>query len=188
MKVSIDSILGSARKISSQRQIDDENLSNKKKEIKSDSVNISRKVDSRLDKIESEFRDLQTSLTKNQITRLGIENLSADMEKGGRNRDKILNETQYEGKKVLHSYVGDNTDRIHLEAKGVDIGKSIDTDISKLKKLQVEVDNITASSLAGQDKAENIMTNISSFFGKIGSGKIENYSNLKVDAVMKLIK
>ena len=72
MKVSIDNILGTARKINNQRQLEEENLGKRKKEVKSDSVSISTKVNSRLDGIEREFREIQSSLTRNQIVRDGL--------------------------------------------------------------------------------------------------------------------
>ena len=188
MKISIDSILGSARKINNQRQIEEDGLSNRKKEIKSDSVSISRKVDTRLDKIETEFRDIQSSLTKNQILKNGMDELLTDLAKGGRNRDKIMDQVTFEGDKVLKSAMGGNVTAPEVEKKSQEIVKSMDRDVTKLKKLQVEVDNIMASNLAGQDKVENIMTNIDSFLGKAGAGKLENLTSLNVDSVMKLIK
>ena len=68
MKVSIDSILGSARRINSQRQLEEERFNKQKKEVKSDTLSLSSKVNTRLDSIEREFRDIQSSLTKNQIS------------------------------------------------------------------------------------------------------------------------
>jgi hypothetical protein len=188
MKVSIDGILGSAKKINSQKQLDEENLNRKKKEVKSDTVAISRKVNSRLENIESEFREIQSSLTKNQIINHGIKQLVEDSAQGGKNREDILSDISFEGKNVLRQFLGEDFDASGLNAKSDMVNNLIETDISRLKKLQVEVDNILASDLAGEGKAEGIQANIDSLYAAADSGNLENLTNLKVDSVMRLIK
>ncbi len=188
MKVSIDGILGSAKKINSQKQLDEESLNRKKKEVKSDTVAISRKVNSRLENIESEFREIQSSLTRNQIINHGIKQLAEDSSRGGKNRENILNDVSFEGKNVLKQFVGESFDPEQLGAKSDTVNNMIETDISRLKKLQVEVDNILASDLAGEGKAEGIQSNIDSLYTALDSGKLESLTNLKVDSVMRLIK
>lgn len=188
MKVSIDSILGSAKKINNRKQFDEESLNRKKKDIKTDSVSISGKVNTRLKSIESEFREIQSSLTKNQIINHGIKELVEDSASGGKNRENILNDVSFEGKNVLKQFVGESFDPEQLGAKSDTVNNMIETDISRLKKLQVEVDNILASDLAGGGKAEEIQGNIDSLYAAADSGKLENITNLKVDSVMRLIK
>ncbi len=188
MKVSIDGILGSAKKINNQKQLDEESLNRKKKDVKTDTVSISRKVNSRLESIETELRDIQSSLTKNQIINDGIKQLVEDSGKGGKNRENILNDVSFEGKKVLTQFVGDNFEPAQLNARGETVNNIIESNISRLKKLQVEVDNILASDLAGEGKAEGVQANIDSLYRAADSGNLENLTSLKVDSVMRLIK
>jgi len=163
MKVSIDGILGSAQQINNQRQVDDE--SQKKKDVRMDSVNISAKINSRLDSIESELRDIQTSLTKNQIVRDGIDQLAADYNNGGMKQKQILSEVTFNGSPVLRDFMSDTLFADGFSEKLRRVNEIIDADTGKLRKLQVEVDNITASNLAG-GKTDRLMDSINSALSK----------------------
>ena len=104
MKVTVDGILGSAQNINNKKKTEETGLKQDTKSIKSDSVNISKIVNSRIEALGKEVKDIQISLTKNQILRDGIDNLlnasSAEA------TDKILNETTFNGKKILKDFVG----------------------------------------------------------------------------------
>ncbi len=188
MKVSIDGILGSARRINNQRQTEEDNLGKGKKSIKSDSVAIGSRVNSRLDAIEAELRTIQSSLTKNQIIRAGVENLREDIDNGGQNQQAILAETTFEGDRVLNEFVGPEITPALLEEKSSDINGFIADDADQLVRLQVEVENMMASTLVGADKAENVMANLETAVGNIDSAALENISSLRPDAVARLIK
>ena len=188
MKVSVNEILGSARRINSQRDFEEESRENKKQEVKSDTITISSRINSRLDKIETELRDIQSSLTKNQIIRNGIGELKADFVKGGINQDKILDEFTFEGKTILRAFMGESITSNVLETRFERINELINRDITGLKKLQVEVDNIMASNLTGPEKAMSIMSNIDSVFSEIDTQNLDSISRLSADSVRKLIK
>lgn len=188
MKVSIDGILGTAKKINSQRELEENNSNKKKSEIRTDSISIGSRINTRLDAMEAEFRDVQSSLTRNQIIREGIEQLRTDLQKGGQERQNIINSVMFEGKKVLAGFETEAvTDRL-LDAKQENTARLINDDVTRLKKLQVELDNIMASDLVGQERLQNIMTNIDSIFPRAGMANIENISTLRPDTVMRLIK
>ncbi len=188
MKVSIDGILGSARRINNQRQTEEENLGKGKKQVKSDSVAIGSRVNSRLDAIEAELRAIQSSLTSNQIIRAGVDNLQQDLEKGGENRQAILAETTFEGARVLDEFVGPEINPDLLNEKATESNKVIASDADKLKRFQVEVENLMASNLAGTDRAENVMSRIETVVDNIDSRALESISTLRPDTVARLIK
>lgn len=188
MKISIDGILGTAKKINSQRELEENNSNKKKSEIKTDSISIGTRINTRLDAMEAEFRDVQSSLTRNQIIRDGIEQLRADFQKGGQERQNILNSVTFEGKKVLAGFDNEAINGKLLDANQENTARLINGDVTRLKKLQVEVDNIMASNLVGQDRLQNIMSNIDSIFPRSGMTNIESISSLRPDTVMRLIK
>ncbi len=188
MKVTIDGILGTARKINSQKELDEKNFNRKQGDIKTDSVSIGSRVNTRLDSIETEFREIQTSLTKNQIIRDGIERLREDLGRGAPEQKKILDGATYEGRELLRGFVGGPVSGLLLDGKTEENTSLIQKDITRLKRLQVELDNIMASDLAGQDRLSKIMSNIDSVFTGSNMANIENLSTLRPDAVMRLIK
>ncbi len=188
MKISIDGILGTAKKINSQKELEENNLDKRKGTVKTDSVSIGSRINSRLDAIEAEFKDIQSSLTKNQIIRDGIEQLRNDLALDGRRQESILKNVTFEGKDVLRGFVGNEITEPNLKAKQDSNAGLINSDVNRLKKLQVEVDNITASDLAGSDRLKNMMSNIDSIFSRSNMAHLENISSVKADAVMRLIK
>ncbi len=187
MKVSIDGILHSARKINSERQTDESAQGAQKKGAGADSVSIGTRINSRLDAIETELKDIQSSLTKNQIVRDGLEKLVDDMNRGGARQQAILNEGVFEGKNVLRPYVGEAPDAQVLQRKKEDNTRQIGQDVDRLRKLQVELDNMSASSLAGQDRAEGMMKNMDSLFKNMAAENVSAVSRLRPDSVMRLI-
>jgi len=188
MKVSVDAILGSAVKINNQRQVDGETPDKRKKEVRSDSVSLSNRIDTRLDGIDREFREIQSSLTRNQIIRDGLEQLGADYGKGGQNQQQIMDTVTFEGNRVLRSFVGESVTEEVLNVRNAKITEMISSDVDKLKRLQVELDNIMASNLAVTDKTENIVSGIDRAFAEVGPAGIESVSRIRPDAVMRLIK
>jgi hypothetical protein len=188
MKVSIDGILGSARKINSQKELEDNNQNRKRNDIKVDSVSIGTRINSRLDAMSTEFREIQSSLTRSQIIRDGIDQLRADLQKGAPEQRNILDTVTFEGKKVLRSFVGEAITNQTLTTKLEHNARLINDDITRLKKLQVELDNIMASDLAGQDRVKSITSHIDSIFAKSTMTNVEHISTLRPDTVMRLIK
>lgn len=188
MKVSIDGILGSAVQIKNQRQVDEDSLGKRKKEVRTDSVEIETRVNSRLDLIQKELKEIQTSLTKNQIIKDGIGQLRDDMGRGGENRARIMEDVRYDDRKVLHEFMGDTVSGKILGAKEERVNGLILQDVSNVKRLQVEVENIMASDLAGPGTTDGIIKNIESAFAKTNLKSLESISSLRADAVMRLIK
>ena len=188
MKISVDGILGSAQNIKNQRQVAEENTGNRKKEVRSDSVSISSKVNTRLDSIDTEIRDIQSSLTRNQMLRDGIEELRRDMDQGGREQERILSDVRFEGKPVLKDFLGELYGPDPLKAKHEQATAALGDDINRLKKLQVELDNITASNLAGSDRIESTMKRVDTLFSTMEAKNIEGISSLNADSVKRLIQ
>lgn len=188
MKVSIDGILGSANRIKGQRQLEEENLDSRKNQVRADSVSISSRISSRIDTIEAELREIQSSLTRNQIIRDGIGQLQNDLARGGVNQQSILNDVQFEGDRVLRHFVGDSITESLLTNKAATNRDMISTDVDRLKRLQIELDNMGASNLAGSDRVQTLMQNMESVFSNAGIVNLEGISSLRPDAVMRLIR
>ena len=188
MKISVDGILGSARKINNQRQTAEESAGSRKKDVRTDSVNISSRVNSRLDSIDTEIRDLQSSLTRNQILRQGIEDIQKDMATGGNNGEKIMSEVRFEGRQVLKEFIGGTITAETLQNRAGEVAAALGKDMNRLKTLQVELDNITASNLAGSEKAGSVMSTMESTLSSLGSKNMEGITNLNADSVMRLVR
>lgn len=186
MKISADSLLGSAQKINNQKKLDEASPDKTSREMKTDSLDITKKVNSRIESIEKEVKDIQTSLSRNQIMRDGldlIQKTGSFEEKSG----EILRNTTFEGSQVLKEYIGETVSRESVAAGRKDVTAMINNDISRLTRVQVEVDNIIASDLAGSKKPENLLADINNIFRESGVNA-ENFSNLNADKVMQLIK
>jgi hypothetical protein len=185
MKVTADGILGSAQKINNKKKTEETEVKQDAKSIKSDSINISKVINSRIEALGKEVKDIQISLTKNQVIRDGIDQLlsapSADA------AEAILNETTFNNSKILKDFVGTTFTPQEVESKKTDVKALISSDISSLTRIQVEMDNIIASDLTGSRKAESLMAGVSETLKKAPSG-LENISNLDAEKVMKLIR
>jgi len=94
----------------------------------------------------------------------------------------------FEGNKVLRAYVGETITQETLDARGNAIYESINNDVNRLKRLQVELDNIMASNLAGNEKVENVMVSVDRAFNEAGAASADKISQVRPDAVMRLIK
>jgi len=184
MKITADGILGSAQKINNKRQTEEGNKGSKK-DIKTDSLTLGKAINSRIETIEREVKDIQTSLTKNQIIREGIDSIIKN--NTPENINQTLTASAFEGKQILREYIGTDTNPSVLQMKKKDIENQINIDINSLTKVQVEVDNIVASNLAGDKKAENLMANVNDIFKNVPAN-LDTISNLDADKVMKLVR
>lgn len=187
MKVTVDGILGSAQKINNKKKTDETELKQDKKEIKPDSVNISRIINSRIESIEKEVKEIQTSLTKNQIIREGIDRIISASTPDAVN--KIMDETTFNNSRILRDFIGSGASLSPelLASKKNEVKSLIANDMTSLTKIQVEMDNIIASDITGTKKVENILAGVNDTFKKTPS-ELENISNLDADKVRKLIR
>ena len=187
MKITVDGILGSAQKINSRKKTDETELKQDKKEIKPDSVNISRIINSRIESIEKEVKEIQTSLTKNQIIREGIDRLMSAS--NPENVNKILDETTFNNDRILKDFMGSGNSFSGevIALKKNEIKSLIANDMSSLTKIQVEMDNIIASDITGTKKVESILMGVNNTLKNTTIG-LDNISNLDADKVRKLIR
>lgn len=185
MKVTVDGILGSAQKINNKKKTEEAELKQDTKSIKSDSVNISKMINSRIEALGKEVKEIQISLTKNQILRDGIDNLINASSDGA--TEKILNETTFNDKKILKDFIGATFIQQAVESKKGDLKTLISNDVNALTKIQVEMDNFIASDITGIKKVENLMAGVSETLKKAPAG-LEHISKLDADKVMRLIK
>jgi len=184
MKITADGILGSAQKINNKKKTDETELKQDTKNAKTDSVNLSRVINSRIEALGKEVKDIQTSLTKNQIIRDGIDQLLAAPSGAA---DTILNETTFNNSKILKEFVGTTFTPQEIESKKSEVKALISSDVNSLTKIQVEMDNIIASDLTGNKKVENLMAGVNETLKKTPAG-LENISNLDAEKVAKLIR
>jgi len=184
MKVTVDGILGSARQIN-KKKTEDIELKQDKKSVKSDSADISKIISSRIEALGKEVKEIQISLTKNQIIRDGIDQLLGAQSAG--TAEKILNETTFNDKKILKDFIGAAYTPETVESKKNEVKTLISNDISALTKIQVEMDNFIASDITGSRKVENIMAGVNETLKKAPAG-LEHISTLDADKVMKLIR
>jgi len=186
MKITADNLLGSARRINSQR----ETLKGSEKggTERSDRADIAAKVDSRLDAVSNELKEIQTDLSSKQAVKEGLGKIIEDFQKGG-NVSNLLNEVRFNDKKVLLDFLGGNGDSLSMQLlsqKNDEIDKLIYSDVTKLTKLQVESANIFASNLVKEDKADIIMKNLNDFM--VSSSSTEGFSRLNPETVMRLVR
>lgn len=187
MKVSIDSILGSARRLNTQKNPGEDASDRKKTAIVGDSVSISSKIATRLDSIQRELKDVQSSLTRNQIIDNGIQQLRDDLSRGSQNAARIFEDVRFENKRILHDYVGESVTGEILNAKQDRLNSLVSGDIATLRRLQIESENILASDLAQPAAVDSILGNINSVFSDRNLKSVERSSHLNADAVMRLI-
>ena len=188
MKVSIEGILGSARKINSQRTVEEDKQKKQPQKSKTDSVAISNKINNRLHSIENDFRKLQNSITKHQVLQDGIRQLQDDLSKGGENMSNIVSSVRFEEADVLKEFIGENVTKETLSTKEQDIQSTIQSDLTEVKRLQVELDNLLASNLVEPDKMQNFLNNVSDIFGGETIQSVEQITTLQPDAVLKLVQ
>jgi len=189
MKVSIDAILGSARKISNQRQVEEEAPDGRRGDgLSTDRIEIENRVASRIDNIQKELREIQTTLTRNQIIRDGIVRLQDDMAKGGMNAASILDGTRFEGQAVLREFVGQSDSPSVLAARRESIGGLIAGDVAKLTRLQVEVENIAASNVVNGERIGALVGSVEDALGARDASSLGAISSLKEETVSRLVR
>lgn len=186
MKITADGLLGQAQKINNQKKTESESLASGIKETRTDSVSIGKIVNSRVESIEKEIRDLQTSLAKNQSVSNGIDQLDKALASSG-NTAEILEKSTFNGKLALKDFMGPEITPEIIKLKKDEIKELVKIDIANLTKVQVELDNIIASDLAGTKKVESLMSALTEFF-KGNAASVDSISNLDAEKVMKLIR
>lgn len=186
MKISIESIIGSARKIQEQRPRQKGEREDGA-QVRADSVSIEHRIDTRLADIHAELRDIQHSLTKNQIIEDGIVRLREDFARGGENISRILDETRFEGNRVLASFVGEHPDAQSADA-GLDrVRLLVREDVSRLRRLQVEAENIVAAGSASEGEAERVVGTIARAIDMAGDKASAAFS-IDSETVRRLVR
>jgi hypothetical protein len=186
MKVTSDGILSTAIDLKNKKSIHEESSNSHKQKVKSDSVEIRSRLAQRLTTIQNELKNLQSSLTKNQIIKGGINQLIEDFDNGKSDTNRILDQTKFEDKNVLNDFLGKNINFEKITTGNEKVGKLIEKDITELKGLQIEIENIVASNLADAN-ITNTISKIENSLLKIDFSSISNISKLRPDSVMGLI-
>lgn len=188
MKVTADALIGSADRMRNQRQREENAPAGGKGAILTDSVTISGRLSSRLDTMEGEFREIQSSLTQNQIIRDGLDRLRQDLTGGGSGQQQILEEVNFNGQPVLRQFVGGANIGAAMETLMARNTEALAGDMERLRRLQVELDNIVASDLVGEDRAGAMIQDVEASLAKAGQAGMEAISAVQPDAVMRLIR
>ena len=189
MAINIDNIIGSASIIQSRREKDN-TVRGADVSKPRDSVEIGRKVNTRLDAIDSDLKNIQSSLSKNQTVRDGLNLLLEEISAGGSHSDRIIKETMYSGEPVLSAMLKDTEltpENIRNFIKQTD--ENISAETVKLTKLQIETENIFASNMAGGEQIEKVIRSTETLFVAGGTVSASNrLSALNADLVMRLIR
>ena len=188
MKVSIESILGSARNMNARKENTQVAESDRNRsDVKGDSLSIESRIDSRIDSLGREFKDLQNSLTRNQVVMSGLNALRDDASSGGRNAEAIMNSTLFNNQRVLLDELGTAPSVENTDAAFAGVTERIDSDIADIKRLQVELDNITAANLIAPDRSDGLINRIENYLTEY-TGSLENISSINPDSVMRLTR
>ena len=192
MKITADGILGSAQNINNKKKSDDKEIKQDGVNLKTDSINIKNVINSRIEAIEKEVKDIQTSLTKNQIISRGIDRLISAVNPNATQAipnifDAIMNETRFNNSKILQDFVGPRLTQDAFSSKKNEIDSLISNNLAALTKIRIEMDNIAASDVTGNKKIENLMAGINDTLKTTNIG-IENISHLDAEKVMRLVK
>lgn len=186
MKVTSDGILSTAIDLKNKKNIHEESSKSHKQKIKSDSVEIRSRLAQRLTIIQNELKNLQSSLTKNQIIKEGIRQLIDDFDNGKSNTNTILDQIRFENKNVLKEFLGNDINYEKVTTGNEKVGKLIEKDIAELKGLQIEIENIVASNLA-DSSITNTISRLENTLLKVDFSSISNISSLRSDSVIELI-
>jgi len=188
MKVSIDGILDTARKMNSQIQFKENPQKSNMKDIKTDQINIETRVDYKLNSINEEFKRVQSSLTKNQIFYNVLNLLKDDLANGGKNKESIISKVRFDDIEILNEYSGKDFSESDFNVKIENISNLIKNDISKLRIMQIELENILASNFTGSKELVNKIKNMESLFMQTNLHLMSNLYKLNSEIVMNLIK
>lgn len=185
MKITADNLVGSARKISVQRNSASESEKSESS-VKPDRAEIASRVDSRIESISGEMRDVQTRLSLNQSIRQGMNEIEERI-RSGKEYESVIGSVTFDGKKILSDFLESDKKSFNeamLSSKNEEIDSLIKTDVNMLSKLQVETENIFASNLASSKNVETLNSILSE---NVNTGK-NVYSQLNPEAVMRLVK
>jgi hypothetical protein len=188
MKISIENILGSARRVSGQRQGEESGQDKGRREVRTDSVDIQSRIDTRITTIQTELRDIQSSLTRNQIVSDGLRQLGDDISRGGQNTGRILDEVRFEGQTVLRAFAGDRVSPESVKTGRERVTRLLNDDINSLRKLQVEAENMLAAGATGTGAIDDIMGNIEGALSRTDAGSLDGISSLNADTVRRLVR
>lgn len=189
MKVTVDGIINTAREMKNNNKVLVDSHGKKRNDVKLDSVHIRNRVNSRLLVIQKELNSIQSTLTMNQIIREGVVQLKDDLAEGGKKQNRILNEIKYENKNILTDFINASGNKINKDYLDKYLEKSnllIDDDISRLKRLQIEVENFIASDIINS-QVDEVFTGIQKSLTEITLDTINKISDLKPDAVAELV-
>lgn len=187
LKISIESIIGSARRIQGLRQEQHRGAKEESTQVHGDVVSVDHKANVRLTEIESELRTIQNSLTRNQVIEDGLRRLQDDLRRGGENATRILNETTYENNRVLASFVGEHLDSQTVEASLQRVRSLIGDDVMRLRSLQVEAENLLASGNIQENAIERILNSITNALSN-SSNKTSPTFTIDSESVKKLVR
>lgn len=182
MNISADGILGSAQKISQKRISARKDAGVGKNQSKSDNIEIGLQLKGRLNTMQGDLKSAQDSLSKNQVIGDGLARIYENLNNGESGVKAILDETTYNGQSVLAEYLEGNTiTEEYLRERMADNRKAIVSDTDNILKLQVESENIFASSLVGEPdfNYENMIS---------AQTDTSQLSQLNADVVMRLTK
>jgi hypothetical protein len=187
MKIGINGILSTAINMKNQGNSAEDSQKGEKTKSKTDSVEIRSRLASRLGIIQDELKTLQSSLTKNQIIKEGIGQLKDDYESGNSKKDFIINQNKFENTYVLNDFLGEGFNYDKIINSGEKIDKLIEKDINDLKALQIEIENIAASSLVNGEIIDKV-AQIEHSISNIDYSSVSNISNLKPETVIGLVR
>ena len=186
MKVTIDGILSTAIDLKNKKNIQDESVKKDGNKIKSDSIQIRNRLASRLGAIQIELKDLQNSLTKGQIIKDGINQVIQGFINND-NIESIIDKVTFENKNILSEFLGNDISYEKILNSNEQNNKLIEKDINNLKELQVEIENIAASTIIDSN-IEKRMSNIETSLSGIDYSAIGNISDLSPEMVIELIR
>jgi hypothetical protein len=187
MKIGINGILSTAINMKNQGNFSEESQKNDKTKAKTDSVEIRSRLASRLGTIQNELKTLQSSLTRNQIIKEGINQLKEDIKNKNGKIDSILSRNKFENELVLNDFLGDGINYEKVMQGSDKVDQLISKDINDLKGLQVEIENIAASSLANAEIVDRV-GQIENSISNIDFASIGNISDLKPETVIGLVR
>ncbi len=186
MKVSIEGILSTAIDMKNQKNVKQDSLKGDRQKVKTDSIQIRSRLASRLSVIQKELKALQHSLTRNQTIKDGINQLIDDYNDEGNSADTILEQVRFEKENVLTDFLGKNIGYEEILDGGNRVDQLMAKNISDLKALQIEIENIAASTISDSD-IERKISDIGLLLSKIDNYSLSDISNIKPGMVVELI-
>lgn len=187
MKVSIDGILSTAIDLKNKKAVKEEANQKEGSKVKTDSVHIKNRLTSRLGAIQTELKELQSSLTKNQVIKNGINEVIEGFINDDKNINSLVDKVKFENSNILSDYLGNDLNYDKLINANDQIVKSIERDVANLKELQVEIENISASTIIDSN-IEKKMSEIELSLSEIDDSAISKLFDLSPDMVLELIR